>query len=50
MIAIPRKTIVVSAALISLVIISVAFSAPPERKYKNLKILPKNISEKNWTV
>jgi len=42
----PRKTIVVSAALIAFVLISVAFSTPPERKFKNLKILPKNISEK----
>src|SRR2546421_5083317 len=42
----PRKTIVVSTALIASVLISVAFSAPPERKFKNLKILPKNISEK----
>ncbi len=26
---------------------SVAFSAPPERIYKNLKVLPKNISKEN---
>jgi hypothetical protein len=44
----PRKTILVSAALISIVIVSVAFSAPPEdKKFKNLKVLPKNISEKD---
>jgi hypothetical protein len=46
MIGLPRKTILVSIALVSLVVISVAFSAPPERKYKNLKILSKNIGEK----
>src|SRR6476620_12410062 len=46
MTAFPRKTIVVSVLLISMVAICVAFSAPPERKYKNLKILSKNISEK----
>ena len=46
MTAVPRKTIVVSVLLISMVAICVAFSAPPERKYKNLKILSKNISEK----
>jgi len=46
MIAIPRKTITVSAALISIVLISVAFSAPPEKKFKNLKVLPKNIGDK----
>ncbi len=46
MTAIPRKTIVVSVLLISMVAICVAFSAPPERKYKNLKILSKNISDK----
>ena len=46
MIKLPRKTIVVSAALIAFILMSVAFSAPPERKFKNLKILPKNISEK----
>jgi len=42
----PSKTIIVSAALIGVVVMSVAFSAPPERKYKNLKILSKNITEK----
>ena len=46
MTAFPRNTIVVSVLLISMVAICVAFSAPPERKYKNLKILSKNISEK----
>ena len=46
MIALPRKTLIVSLALVSLVVISVAFSAPPERKFKNLKILPKNIGDK----
>jgi hypothetical protein len=46
MISLPRKTVFVSAALVLLVLISVAFSAPPDRKFKNLKILPKNISEK----
>ena len=44
----PRKTILVSVALISVVLVSLAFSAPPEdKKFKNLKILPKNISEKD---
>ncbi len=46
MIVLPRKTILVSVALISVVVISVAFSAPPERKFKNLKVLSKKISEK----
>ena len=46
MLLIPRKTIVVTTALISIVVISVAFSAPPEKKFKNLKVLPKNIGEK----
>ncbi len=46
MISLPRKTVFVSAALVLLVLISVAFSAPPDRKFKNLKVLPKNISEK----
>jgi hypothetical protein len=45
--AFPRKTILASVALIAIVLISVAFSAPPERKYKNLKILSKNISDKD---
>ena len=47
MTAIPRKSILVGTALVLIVILSVAFSAPPERKYKNLKVLPKNISEKD---
>ena len=46
MTAFPRKTLVVSVALISIVVISVAFSAPPERKFKNLKVLSKNIGDK----
>ena len=46
MLTIPRKTILVTVTLISVVVISVAFSAPPEKKFKNLKVLPKNIGEK----
>jgi hypothetical protein len=46
MLAIPRKTILITSALVSIVVISVAFSAPPEKKFKNLKVLPKNIGEK----
>ena len=46
MLTIPRKTILVTTALILVVVISVAFSAPPERKFKNLKVLPKNIGDK----
>ena len=46
MLTIPRKTILVTTALICTVVISVAFSAPPEKKFKNLKVLPKNIGEK----
>jgi len=42
----PRKTILVSVVLVSLVVLSAAFSAPPERKFKNLKVLPKNIGDK----
>ena len=42
----PSKTIIVICALVGFVVMSVAFSAPPERKYKNLKVLPKNIGEK----
>jgi len=43
----PRKTVVVGVALISVVLVSLAFSAPPaDRKFKNLKVLPKNIDEK----
>ena len=42
----PRKTILVSVALVLLVVISAAFSAPPEKKFKNLKVLPKNINDK----
>jgi len=47
MLTIPRKTILVTTVLISVVVISVAFSAPPEKKFKNLKVLPKNISDKD---
>ena len=46
MLTIPRNTILVTIALVSVVVVSVAFTAPPERKYKNLKVLPKNIGEK----
>ena len=42
----PRRTILVSVALVSLVVLSAAFSAPPEKKFKNLKVLPKNIGDK----
>jgi Photosynthetic reaction centre cytochrome C subunit len=41
----PRKTITVSATLVSLVVLSLAFTSPPERTFKNLKVLPKNIGE-----
>ena len=43
--AIPIKTITVCAALVMIVVISLAFTAPPERRFKNLKVLPKNIGE-----
>jgi len=42
----PSKSVTACVALISLLLISLAFTAPPERKYKNLKILSKNIGEK----
>ena len=42
----PNKTIIVICALIGFVVMSVAFAAPPERKFKNLKVLPRNIGEK----
>jgi hypothetical protein len=40
-----KRPALVIAALVAFVIISVAFSAPPEVKYKNLKVLPKNTNK-----
>jgi hypothetical protein len=41
-----KRPALVIAFLITVVIISVAFSAPPEERYKNLKVLPKNTNKK----
>ena len=40
-----KRPALVIAILVTIVIISVAFSAPPEVRYKNLKILPKNTTK-----
>jgi len=40
-----NKKIVVVATLALFVIIGIAASRPPEEKFKNLKVLPKNISD-----
>jgi hypothetical protein len=40
-----KRPILVIATLVIIVIISVAFSAPPEVRYKNLKVLPKNTTK-----
>ena len=39
-----RPTLVISF-LVTVVVISVAFTAPPEVRYKNLKVLPKNTNK-----
>ena len=39
-----KKFIVIGGA-IAFVVIGIAASKPPREKYKNLKVLPKNISE-----
>jgi hypothetical protein len=41
-----NNKIIAMAALVVFVIIGIAASKPPEEKFKNLKVLPKNISEK----
>lgn len=41
-----NRKIVVVTALIFFVVIGIAASRPPEEKFKNLKVLPKNISDK----
>lgn len=40
-----NKKIVAVGILILFVVIGIAASRPPEEKFKNLKVLPKNISE-----
>jgi hypothetical protein len=40
-----KRPALVVAILVTIVIISVAFSAPPEVRYKNLKVLPKNTTK-----
>ena len=40
-----KRPALVIAVLVTVVIISVAFSAPPEVRYKNLKVLPKNTTK-----
>jgi hypothetical protein len=40
-----KRPVLVMAALIAVVIVSIAFTAPPEVKYKNLKVLPKNTNK-----
>ena len=39
-----KKKITVAATLVALVVLGIAASAPAEPTYKNLKVLPKNIS------
>jgi hypothetical protein len=39
------KSFIVVAGAIAFVVIGIAASKPPQEKYKNLKVLPKNISE-----
>lgn len=43
----PNKKIVAVATLALFVVIGIAASRPPEEKFKNLKVLPKNISEQS---
>ncbi|MGV3657382.1 MAG: c-type cytochrome, partial [Chitinophagaceae bacterium] len=40
-----RKSLLVTLGLVFLVTISVAFTADKERRYKNLKVLPKDITK-----
>jgi len=40
-----NKTFVVTGGAIAFVVIGIAASKPPQEKFKNLKVLPKNISE-----
>ena len=40
-----RRKIVVGTVVVLLVVTGVAASRPPEEKFKNLKVLPKNISD-----
>lgn len=40
-----KRKIVAVTVLVLLVVIGVAASRPPEEKFKNLKVLPKNISD-----
>src|SRR5829696_7245336 len=41
-----NKKLIVIAGLAAFVVLGIAAAAAPEEKYKNLKVLPKNISEK----
>jgi len=40
-----RKTVLVIAAFVALLTISLAFTEPKDRIYKNLKVLPKDITK-----
>ena len=40
-----KRPALIISLLTAIVIISVAFSAPPEVRYKNLKVLPKNTTK-----
>src|SRR6478752_3664804 len=40
-----NKTFIVIGGAIGFVVIGIAASKPPQEKFKNLKVLPKNISE-----
>src|SRR3954469_15173231 len=40
-----KRPILIIAVLVSVVISSIAFTAPPEVRYKNLKVLPKNTTK-----
>ena len=39
------KKVLVLVGMLAFIIIGIAASKPPEEKYKNLKVLPKNISD-----
>ena len=41
-----KKKITVAGTLVALVVLGIAASAPADPTYKNLKVLPKNISSK----
>ncbi|HET9825577.1 MAG TPA: c-type cytochrome [Chitinophagaceae bacterium] len=42
----PNRKIVVTAAIVLFVAMGIAASRPPEEKFKNLKVLPKYISDR----